>query len=425
MPAPGGSPEELAARLLQALAPERWPLPASGLPPGTALVGGAVRDALLGRLAPQPDLDLVVAGDAEALARSLARSHGGSMVVLDPERSIARLVLRGWTIDLARRMGAWPEQDLLRRDFSINAIALELPQGAGPPTLFDPSGGLADLAAGQLRAVAETNLLEDPLRLLRGVRLACELGFRIEPATWGWIRQHHRTLGTVAAERVLAELERLAVAPDGGQGLALLLEAELLAAWGLDATGDTPSLGSILAGLNPAEAAARGLTAAESATAMPLARLAVLLTPTALKWLKASRRLQQSCARLRHWWQHLERGSADPEGLAEEERLLLQRQLEAELPAFSLLAPAPWAGPALQRWRDRSDPLFHPRPPLDGATLQAALRLEPGPRLGALLEHLCRERAFGRLPGDPPADDPQTLTAARLWLTTASAGRHG
>ena len=141
------------------------------------LVGGAVRDALLGRLAARPDLDLVVPEDAVDLARKLARRLGGAVVVLDQERSMARLVLQGWTIDLARRMGADLPHDLLRRDYSANAIALPLPaprnRSSGEPALngdlLDPSGGLADLAAGQLRAISEANLLDDPLQTAREI----------------------------------------------------------------------------------------------------------------------------------------------------------------------------------------------------------------------------------------------------------------
>lgn len=439
VPGEGGP---LAERLLAALAPERWPVPPEELPAGTAVVGGAVRDALLGQLAPQPDLDLVVEGDAVALAKRLARRRGGSVVVLDAERSIARLVLHGWTLDLARRLGSRPEQDLLRRDYSANAIALTLPGGAGAPVLLDPAGGLADLASGQLRAVSEANLLEDPLRLLRGVRLAAELGLRIEPTTWGWIRRHHQALGTVAAERVLSELERLAAAPAGGAGLARVLEADLLASWGEAASPETaleaavpPGGGPgdrdrrqtarILSGLNPEAVAVRGLGPGESAAALPLARLAVLLDPASLRRLRASRRRLESCSRLRRWWQRLEASGGDPETLGEEERLQLQRDLEADLPALVLLAPAAWAATALARWRDRDDPLFHPRSPLDGADLQEALGLKPGPELGRLLAHLCRERAFGRLPRDPARHDPQTLTQARRWLSGGSESRHG
>jgi tRNA nucleotidyltransferase (CCA-adding enzyme) len=403
---------------MEVLAPQRWPVRPDSLPPGTAVVGGAVRDALLGRLAAQPDLDLVVEGDAVALARTLTKRQGGSVVVLDAERSIARLVVGGWTVDLARRSGGSLEEDLLRRDYGANAIALELPAEGKPPTLRDPSGGLADLAAGELRALGETNLLEDPLRLLRGLRLACELGFRIEATTWGWILQHHWSLASVAGERVLAELERMATAAAGGVGLARVLEADLLAGWGQPAGPGSEAEQASLMGLDGAAAAERQLRPDEAATALPLARLATLLEGPTLERLRSSRRLQQRCGRLRQWWQRLADDDGDPEGLTEAERVRLQRDLEGDLPALALLCRADWAQPALERWRDPADPLFHPRAPLDGASLQAALGLAPGPRLGQLLDHLTQERAFGRLPVRPEANDPETLTAARRWLST-------
>ena len=481
--------DQLASALRLRLAPEGWPLPLGALPAGTVLVGGAVRDALLGRLAPQPDLDLVVPGDAVALARELARQLGGAVVVLDGERSIARLVLQGWTIDLARRMGANLQQDLLRRDYTANAIALQLTAtGEGPEhpegalvdsnsggalldrsggllepsgDLLDPSGGLDDLAECRLRAISEANLLDDPLRLLRGVRLAWELDFVLEPTSLGWICQHGARLGQVAGERVLAELERLAVAPRGGLGLAQVVDTGLLASWcdelslaGAPAIGVEPAkqgpparqeapagkgapassaepamqpaiLHQNLANLQLESAAERGLSEAETAWALPLARLASLLDGQSLARLKSSRRLQLSCQRLRHWWQRLGAVGGDPDALPEEERLSLQRQLEGELPALALLLEAEWAPTALARWRDQADPLFHPRAPIDGATLQAQLALEPGPRLGQLLEHLTRERAFGRLPAQPGENAAETLIEARHWLSQGGVARHG
>lgn len=430
--------DQLARALRLRLAPEGWPLPLAALPAGTVLVGGAVRDALLGRLALRPDLDLVVPGDAVALARELARRLGGAVVVLDAERSIARLVLQGWTIDLARRMGANLQQDLLRRDYTANAIALQLTASGEDPqhpeaALLDPSGGLEDLAAGRLRAISEANLLDDPLRLLRGVRLAWELGFRLEATSLGWICQHRARLGQVAGERVLAELERLAVAPQGGAGLAQVVDTGLLASWcdelspkAAPAKGGEPAvLYHHLAQLGLEAAAERGLSEAETAWALPLARLACLLDGESLARLKSSRRLQLNCQRLRHWWQRLGALGGDPDALPEAERLSLQRQLEGELPALALLLEAGWAPTALARWRDPADPLFHPRAPLDGASLQARLALKPGPRLGQLLEHLTRERAFGRLPAEPGEHEAETLVEARHWLSKEAVARHG
>ena len=429
--------------LLRVLAPERWPFDPALLPAETALVGGAVRDALLGRLRQHPDLDLVVSGDAIALARSLASRCGGSCVVLDRERCMARLVLKGWTIDLARQIGTSLEADLMRRDYTINAIALPLAPGA---ELLDPSGGLVDLAAGQLRAISEANLLEDPLRLLRGVRLAAELNLQLEPLTQGWIGRHHQQLAAVAGERVLAELDRLALAEAGETGLILAIQLGLLQIWG----GEGPEACPLLATLCRREALAHGLTTAETSWALPLARLAACLDGAAVRRLHGSRRLQQRCERLRHWRQRLKASlqalpsqppSSGPasatrsfapgtlpsgalEHLAEAERLDLQRELEADFPALALLLDPVDSDRSLQRWRDPADVLLHPRSPLDGGQLQARLKLPPGPRLGRLIEHLTLERAFGRLPAlqpPGPAEQERSLQAARSWWAATEA----
>jgi len=407
-------PELLLERLWQRLQPQRWPLPLAALPAGTALVGGAVRDALLGRLGDQPDLDLVVPDQAVALAGRLARRLGGSRVVLDAERDMARLVLQGWTIDLARCLGPSLADDLARRDYRANAIALLLPDsGEGRPRLLDPQGGVADLKTRRLTAISEANLLDDPLRLLRGVRLAAELEGELEPRTRGWLAQHHGRLASVAPERVLAELERLAAAPGGQQGLAELAAQGWLAPWG----AAVPGAAERLADLTVERAAAAGLSPEDIATALPLARLAALCGPQVLARLHASRRLQQRSQQLEQAWQRCQQldGSADPAQLPEAERLALHRSLAADLPALLLQLPPAVAQPLLQRWRDPLDPLCHPRPPLDGRALQAALALTPGPRLGRLLDHLTAERAFGRLPPGA-AEAPAALAAARRWL---------
>jgi tRNA nucleotidyltransferase (CCA-adding enzyme) len=404
----GGLPaDELAERVRQRLDLPTWPLPLHLLPPGTALVGGAVRDALLGRLALQPDLDLVVPGGAINLCRRLAGTLGGSCVVLDAARDIARLVLRGWTIDLARQEGAGLADDLLRRDYTANAIALPLAEEA---QLVDPSGGLADLAAARLVAVSEANLLADPLRLLRGVRLSWELGLPLEATSQQWMRRHAASLGQVAGERVLAELDKLAALPDGQRGLIWSLEAGLLTAWGAD-----PAATGRLRVFTLEQARACGLGPRERVWALPLARLAALLPAEALAGLRSSRQLQLRTQRLRRWWERLA-GSPDLEQLPESQRLELQQELEADLPALLMVLPASVARGYLTRWRRQDDPLFHPMPPLNGDQLQRELGLSPGRELGDLIHHLTRERAFGRIPEGDPAGRAVAIDTALAWL---------
>ncbi len=419
------TPEAAAELLWQRLHADRWPVPRAALPADAALVGGAVRDGLLDRLAERPDLDLVVGTDAIGLCRRLAQVHGGCAVVLDPQRDIARLVVRGWSLDLARRCGGSLAADLARRDYRLNAIAL--PLGPGEP-LLDPLGGLADLQARQLVAVGEANLLDDPLRLLRGIRLAAQLDFNLEAGTWTWIQRHHQRLASVAGERVLAELDKLATAPGGHQGLQQALAAGLLQPWGADARA-----GAALGQLSPEQAQTCGLNPEEEQLALPLARLARLFDAKALEGLRASRKLQQRCQRLRQWWQRLEPGAPGqepdldlegPQGLdpgpaiaalTEPERLALQRQLEEDLPALLLAWPGPLAHAWLERWRNPNDPLFHPRSPLDGRSLQTELGLAPSRRLGDLLDQLMLERAFGRI-----GDREQALAWCRQALGQAN-----
>lgn len=412
--------------LWQRLAAPSWPLPVELLPPGTALVGGAVRDGLLDRLGERPDLDLVVPGDGLALTRQLAKRLGGTAVELDQERSIGRLVLRGWTIDLARQEGTSLMEDLARRDYTVNAIALRLPLGEERLALIDPLDGLADLKSHQLRAIAEANLLADPLRLLRGLRLAAELHFTLTEQTWEWILRHRACLAAVAGERVLAELERLVGSGGGAQGVEMLQRSGLLEAWNPPSAG--PGKAPVpTAHLTPEQAQLRGLTEQESREALPIARLAALLDEDTLGALNASKRLRRRCRHLRRWRQRLEAlGALTQEGfsaLPEAEQLELHRQMEGDLPALLLELAPPMAAEALKRWRDPADPLFHPQAPLDGLALQQKLGLPPGPRLGLLLEHLTAERAFGRLPLEDSSDQ-QSLRAARLWLEATNDPRH-
>ena len=417
----GASGLALAATALRrSLRIEDWPLPPGSLPPGTALVGGAVRDGLLGRLGPRPDLDLVVPGDAIALGQELGRRHGGTVVVLDAKRSIARLVLKGWCLDLARQVGNCLAEDLQRRDFRLNALALPLTAEA---PLEDPTGGLRDLAHRRVVAVRQANLHDDPLRLLRGIRLAAELDFELGEETSRWIGEAHPLIGAVAPERVLAELEKLAACPSGQQGLSIALEKGLLEPWrcGGQPTAPDPgepsgeSAGRSLRRLSHQRAGALGLAATEAAAALALARLAVLFDGAGVRRLHGSCRLQQRCQRLHQWWSRLIAAGAGVEerlaALTEGERLSLHQQLAGDLPALLLGFPPPLAQAWMGRWRDCRDPLFHPRPPLDGQTLQQALGLEPSRRLGLLLSHLTVERAFGRI-SNPEA----TLKAARCWL---------
>ncbi|MBO9541671.1 CCA tRNA nucleotidyltransferase [bacterium] len=180
------------------------------------LVGGYVRDALLGR--PSLDADLITSGDPEPLGRAIAKALAGHFVVLDPDFGVARVVLAdGVVLDLARLQGETIEEDLSRRDLSINAIALPLVRGSEvlvDAPLLDPTGGLADLEARTVRAVSLENLIADPVRLIRVLRFAATLDFAIAFETLEWVETYKRKLLEAAYERTTAELLKILVLPD-------------------------------------------------------------------------------------------------------------------------------------------------------------------------------------------------------------------
>lgn len=182
------------------------------------LVGGAVRDRLLGRAT--QDLDLAVAGDVEGAARALSRAARAAAFPLSEDFGAWRVVARGgaWQADLAPLLGATIEQDLAQRDFTVNAIAE--PLAGGDPV--DPTGGRADLAARRLRMVSGAAFAADPLRVLRLPRFACELGLDPDPDTLRAAADHAAGLRRVAAERVFAELKRIVAAPDPLAGIDLM-----------------------------------------------------------------------------------------------------------------------------------------------------------------------------------------------------------
>jgi poly(A) polymerase len=186
------------------------------------LVGGPVRDELLGR--PVQDVDVAVAGDVEAAARAVAAAIGAAAFPLSETFGGWRVTARhaDWQVDLTPLQGGSIEADLALRDFTLNAMARPLAGDAG--ALLDPHGGAADLATRRLRMVSPAVLAADPLRTVRAVRLACELGLEVDPETAEAVRAHAPGLERVAPERIFAELRRIIAAPAVTRGVALLEE---------------------------------------------------------------------------------------------------------------------------------------------------------------------------------------------------------
>ena len=190
------------------------------------LVGGAVRDAILGRAT--TDLDVVVDGDVAVAARALAKAARGPVFELSDAFGSWRVMApdRSWQVDLSPLRGGSLEADLGLRDFSVNAIAEPLAGGER----VDPHGGARDLAAGRLRAVGPDALSADPLRVVRLVRLAAELRLEADAATVALARTSAPGAATVAQERVFGELKRIVAGDAVVASLALMDDLGLMAA---------------------------------------------------------------------------------------------------------------------------------------------------------------------------------------------------
>jgi tRNA nucleotidyltransferase (CCA-adding enzyme) len=337
------------------------------------LVGGAVRDLMLGR--GRADIDLVVEGDAEELATRL-----GADVIAHERFGTAKLTLNGHEVDIAgTRSESYPHPgalpvvepgadlaaDLRRRDFTINAMAIPL---RGEPQLVDPYGGQIDLAAKQLRVLHQGSFVDDPTRAIRAARYAARFGLKVEAETLALLRE--ADLGSVSIERRDAELTRLAAERTAPDGFALLAE------WGLLSLreGGAP-LARVAGDLLEREPWA-GLVAPDRV------RLVAALGPVGREsGLAAAQPAQPSEA------VEIARG-CDPV------ELVLARALGAE-----------WLDRYLAEWRDVTLEI-------DGGDLIAA-GLAPGPALGRGLEAALRMKLDGELAEGREAELAAALEAAR------------
>jgi poly(A) polymerase len=192
------------------------------------LVGGAVRDVLLNK--PGYDLDFVTSGDAMMISRQLADELGGAYFPLDTRRNVARIVLKNnddenkasiqtKRVDISKFQGDDLDQDLRGRDFTFNALAVQIHD---PTRLIDPTGGAADLLSKRLRACSQNTFLDDPVRVLRAVRFSVNLGLTIHPDTLRLIKDAVVLLPEVSAERMRDELFRMLVLPHPAACLRIL-----------------------------------------------------------------------------------------------------------------------------------------------------------------------------------------------------------
>lgn len=398
------------------LSPQTWPFELKWLPPSTYLVGGNVRDALLGRQAEYLDLDFVMPEGAVQTAKAIANHYRAGFVLLDAERQIARVVFEKATVDFAQQVGDRLEDDLLRRDFTVNAIAYN------PYTeqLLDPLQGYADLQRHLIRMVAPENLKEDPLRLLRAYRQSAQLDFDVEPETQHTIRHLANLLQDVAAERVQAELSYLLSTAKGTPLLKEVWQDGLLSHWLPQITLQG------LSQLNKVDQAAIELDQDWADRGLVLSgwvRDQQKLSGTGRSWLKVAKLACLVASDLvvaeQELW-HLKYSRAEVQSvlaiikclpqvqpetistLSRREQYFLFRGVGMAFPALAVLAvasgtPRETIAPLMQRFLTPDDPIAHPTSPLTGRDLMTELHLPPGPRIGQLLETLQLAQAEGKI----------------------------
>ncbi|WP_225907607.1 CCA tRNA nucleotidyltransferase [Leptolyngbya sp. BL0902] len=405
-----------------ALSPQTWPFSVALLPPQAYLVGGSVRDALLGRQADYLDLDFVLPERAIQTAADIAHHYKAGFVVLDAEHQIARVVFPNATVDFAQQIGPSITVDLQRRDFTINAIAYN----PHSETLVDPLDGYADLQRKVLCMVSAENLAEDPLRLLRAYRQAAQLGFSLDPDTQATLRQLAPLLKAMAAERVRGELDCLLSLP---QGSALLREAwqdGILQTW-LPTVGDEdlrqlavldrtaaqiherwPTFSDLLQSWVK-EATAPGLHRSwlKAAKLSQLLMSAAAQAETLLMGLKYSRVEQQAVLSILKGWAILSPLAQQP-AISIPQQYHLFKATGAGLGGLALLALAHGMAETVvialvERYLNPQDPVAHPRPLISGRDLIQGLGLPPGPQIGELLEAIQLAQAEGFVTQRPEA----------------------
>jgi tRNA nucleotidyltransferase (CCA-adding enzyme) len=420
------------------LSPQTWPFSLDWLPRATYLVGGNVRDALLGRRAEYLDLDFVLPEGAVRIAKAVASHYRAGFVLLDAERQIARVVFEKATVDFAQQVGSSLEEDLQRRDFTVNAIAYN------PHTqqLLDPLQGYLALQQRSICMIAPENLKEDPLRLLRAYRQAAQLGFTLEPKTQQTIRQLAGLLREVAAERIQGEIGYLLSTAKGTPFLAMAWKDGLLTDWFPHTTT------SGLAELAQIDRAAIQLTQQWSTLGLDLTgwlRDQQKASGTGRSWLKVSKlaclvsadleqaerelwRLKYSRAEVQAILSVLQvmpqLRSSGLMALTIREQYSLFRTVGTAFPALAVLAvalgtPAEAIAPLIQRFLTPDDPVAHPTPPLTGRDLMAQLQLPPGPQIGQLLEAIQLARAETKI-----ATREEALELAKTLITSDFVANH-
>jgi poly(A) polymerase len=444
------------------------------LPNPVYVVGGAVRDAMLHR--PTHDIDLITPQNAISLSRKIANHYHGDVYVLDAERDVGRAIIEidgaRMVVDVARFRGSDLLADLVDRDFTMNAMAVDL---KGDLTfLIDPLGGAVDLGAKRIRRCSPASLASDPVRAWRAVRQSAQFGFRLEAETLRDVRAAVASTREASTERLRDELVRVLSLPRPTAALRVLDAVGLLSAllpdigshrgtelWDraltrvehltaimntisymrTDNTAASFSYGMIaiqfdryrrllighLEAMWPNERPHRALLmlAALLVDAVPagqpgewvdrvtaslrLSNAERMRLMPLVEYVQLPLALADHSARSIHrFWRQVGDAGVDLCLLA------LATYLSAEGTALkqgAWLVAVERIRVLLEAFYEKADQLIHPPPLVDGTILMRELRLKGGPLIGELLEYLLEEQAVGTL-----QSTEASLEAARVYL---------
>jgi len=366
------------------------------LPKGSYLVGGYIRDIILGREPEQVDVDIVVPSNAIEIGKKIAANIGSKFIILDKKREVIRIILNHIYIDIANQVSSTIEGDLSSRDFSINSIAFLFDKKC----LFDPLNGLKDLKLSLLRTHSEMNLLNDPLRILRCFRFVSELNFQIDLNLINFIKKNKGKLFLVAKERINYEIKKIV---NGANALDSIMLIKKINIFGTDNLYEE-SFFLNLEKINYAE-----LNQEEKEKFLPLFFIAQILDEATLEKFKFSKVEIAQTKLLRKW--HFFLKNKNIAQLNELDRFKLHQELEMFLPSFIFYLPQKLRLDWLNRWRDKEDKLFHPSNLLNGDVIKKYLKIEDGPILGELLQYLSKELAYKRL-----NNFDEAIYEAKQWI---------
>ncbi|MBO6978249.1 MAG: CCA tRNA nucleotidyltransferase [Prochlorococcus marinus XMU1428] len=366
------------------------------LPKGSYLVGGYIRNIILGREPEKIDVDIVVPLNAIDIGKKIADHVGSKFLILDEKREVVRIFLNRIDIDIANQVSSTIEGDLYSRDFSINSIAFLFDK----KTLFDPLNGLKDLENSLLRTYSEKNLLNDPLRILRCFRFVSELNFKIDQKLITFIKKNKEKVYLVAKERINYEIQKIV---NGANALEAVILVKKFNIFGPDNLYKD-SFFLDLKKINYAE-----LNQNEKETFLPLFFLGQILDEFSLAKLKFSKAVIAKTKLLRKWYILLQKKNISQ--LDELDRFKLHQELEMFLPIFIFYLPENLRSNWLKRWRDKEDKLFHPTNLLNGEEIKRNLKIKDGPMLGELLKYLSKELAYKRL-----NNFDEAIYKAKQWI---------